>query len=91
MSGARVLRDTPRGKPRMQQEMSILLPVGERAPASGAGDPLLRRGCLDNGRWVEVGVWRDDTDARIPHFDDVPLNVGACWDEAEASGSASEP
>jgi hypothetical protein len=27
---------------------------------------------LDNGRWVEVGVWSDETDARIPPFDDVP-------------------
>jgi hypothetical protein len=35
---------------------------------------------LDNGRWVEVGVWRDETDARIPPFDDAPrvaLSLGA--------------
>jgi Uma2 family endonuclease len=44
---------------------------------------------LDNGRWVEVGVWSDETDARIPPFDEVPLNVGEWWDDAETS--ASEP
>ena len=35
--------------------------------------------------------WIVDTPAVTPPFDDVPLNVGACWDEAEAFPSASEP
>jgi hypothetical protein len=46
---------------------------------------------LDNGRWVEVGVWSDETDARIPPFDEVALHVGAWWNDAETSPSAAEP
>jgi Uma2 family endonuclease len=35
---------------------------------------------LEHGNWVEVGVWSDEGDARIPPFDDVPLDVSAWWE-----------
>ncbi len=38
---------------------------------------------LENGCWVEVGVWSDETDAHIPPFDEVPINVAEWWAGAE--------
>ena len=34
---------------------------------------------LENGRWSELGVWSDETEARIPPFDAVPFEVAAWW------------
>lgn len=34
---------------------------------------------LEGGRWVELGVWGDEADARIEPFGDIPLDVGAWW------------
>jgi len=34
---------------------------------------------LDNGSWVEVGVWSDEKDAKIPPFDAVELDVSEWW------------
>ncbi len=35
---------------------------------------------LENGMWLELGVWSDETDARIPPFDGVAINVNAWWE-----------
>lgn len=40
---------------------------------------LVTASALENGRWLELGVWSDETDARIPPFDAVPLNVNEWW------------
>ena len=34
---------------------------------------------LDSGRWLELGVWGDETDARIEPFADIPLDITAWW------------
>jgi len=34
---------------------------------------------LESGRWVELGVWGDETDARIEPFSEVPLDVASWW------------
>jgi Uma2 family endonuclease len=34
---------------------------------------------LEKGRWVELGVWGDETDARIEPFAEVLLDVGSWW------------
>jgi Uma2 family endonuclease len=34
---------------------------------------------LDAGRWLEVGVFGDDTAARLSPFDAVPLDVSSWW------------
>jgi Uma2 family endonuclease len=34
---------------------------------------------LENGRWVELGSWGDETDARIEPFEAIPLDVRAWW------------
>ncbi|MBK8996254.1 MAG: Uma2 family endonuclease [Myxococcales bacterium] len=34
---------------------------------------------LEAGRWVELGVWGDERDARIEPFVDVVLDVGSWW------------
>jgi Uma2 family endonuclease len=34
---------------------------------------------LESGRWVELGVWGDETEARIEPFDAIALNVGRWW------------
>lgn len=34
---------------------------------------------LDGGRWVDVGTWGDETDARIPPFEAVPIDVSLWW------------
>jgi Uma2 family endonuclease len=34
---------------------------------------------LDGGRWLELGVWGDATDARIEPFDALPLDVSSWW------------
>ncbi len=33
----------------------------------------------EGGLWVEVGVWGDERDARLPPFEAVPLDVAAWW------------
>jgi len=40
---------------------------------------LVTASALENGRWVELGVWSEETEARIPPFDAVPLNVNDWW------------
>ncbi|WP_394837513.1 Uma2 family endonuclease [Pendulispora rubella] len=34
---------------------------------------------LESSRWVELGVWGDETEARIEPFDAIPINVGSWW------------
>ncbi len=34
---------------------------------------------LQEGLWVEIGVYGDDREARIPPFADVPLDVASWW------------
>lgn len=34
---------------------------------------------LESGLWVELGVWGDETDARIEPFAAVPLDVASWW------------
>jgi Uma2 family endonuclease len=34
---------------------------------------------LERGNWIEVGVWADETNARIPPFDEVEIDVSAWW------------
>jgi Uma2 family endonuclease len=34
---------------------------------------------LQEGHWVELGVWSDETDARIEPFADVALDVASFW------------
>jgi Uma2 family endonuclease len=34
---------------------------------------------LEGGRWLELGVYGDERDARIEPFDAVPLDVGSFW------------
>lgn len=34
---------------------------------------------LENGRWVELGIYGDETEARIEPFDAVALNVADWW------------
>jgi len=38
----------------------------------------------EGGRWVEVGVWADEKDARIPPFEAVALAVAEWWVEESA-------
>lgn len=35
----------------------------------------------DDGRWVEVGVFADEPDARVPPFDEAPLDLARWWAE----------
>ncbi|MBI3204987.1 MAG: Uma2 family endonuclease [Myxococcales bacterium] len=34
---------------------------------------------LESGHWVELGVWGDETAARIEPFQEVPLDVASWW------------
>ncbi len=34
---------------------------------------------LEGGRWVELGVWGDENDARIEPFDAIALDVASWW------------
>lgn len=34
---------------------------------------------LESGRWLELGLYGDETEARIEPFDQVPLDVSAWW------------
>jgi hypothetical protein len=43
---------------------------------------LVTASALENGRWVELGVWSDEVDARIPPFDATPIDVNAWWRDA---------
>jgi len=40
---------------------------------------------LDAGEWRPLGTYSDETEARIPPFDAVPLNVSAWWMRTEES------
>ena len=40
---------------------------------------------LDAGEWRPIGTFSDETEARIPPFDAVPLNVSAWWMLTEVS------
>jgi len=35
-----------------------------------------------DARWVVVGTWGDDVDARIPPFDAAPIDLGRLWERA---------
>jgi hypothetical protein len=34
---------------------------------------------LESGRWVTIGVYGDETEARIEPFDVVPIDVSSWW------------
>jgi Uma2 family endonuclease len=34
---------------------------------------------LEGGRWVEIGVYGDEHDARIAPFDSVPIDIASFW------------
>jgi Uma2 family endonuclease len=34
---------------------------------------------LEGGHWVDVGTWGDETEARVPPFDAVSLDVKSLW------------
>jgi Uma2 family endonuclease len=34
---------------------------------------------LENGRWSELGVWGDESEARVEPFAEVALDVGSWW------------
>lgn len=36
---------------------------------------------LEHGRWLEVGVYGDEVDARIEPFDTAPLDIASFWPE----------
>jgi Uma2 family endonuclease len=38
---------------------------------------------LQDGAWLEVGVWSDEVDARIPPFESVEINVAEWWEGRE--------
>jgi Uma2 family endonuclease len=40
---------------------------------------ILTASVLENGRWVELGVWSDEPEARIAPFDAVPFDVNDWW------------
>ncbi len=43
---------------------------------------LITASALEGGRWLELGVWGDEVDARIPPFDAVALDVNDWWRDA---------
>ena len=47
---------------------------------------LLTARRLEGGSWVELGVWADETSARIPPFDAVELDVSEWWVATEEAG-----
>ncbi len=58
-------------------------PVPEINPVPGSleinpvpGSPAHR---LESGRWLTLGTYTDETEARIDPFDEVPLNVADWW------------
>ncbi|HPE60860.1 MAG TPA: Uma2 family endonuclease [Thiolinea sp.] len=67
-----------------QKDRSLKMPLYAR---HGVGhvwliDPdvrTLEAYVLENRRWVLLGVWREDQQAKIPPFDAVELLVGALW------------
>ena len=38
---------------------------------------------LESGRWVTIGMYGDETEARIEPFDTVPLDIASWWPPAE--------
>ena len=34
---------------------------------------------LESGRWLEIGVWGDETDARVEPFDEIEIDVASWW------------
>lgn len=45
------------------------------------GDALLLTASrLESGRWVELGTYADETEARVEPFDATPINLRAWWD-----------
>lgn len=40
----------------------------------------------EGGRWVELGVWADEKDARLPPFADAALDVSEWWAGDEGEG-----
>jgi Uma2 family endonuclease len=43
---------------------------------------------LESGRWLTIGTYSDETEARIEPFDAVPLNVADWWPPATSEGEA---
>ena len=41
---------------------------------------------LHEGQWLEVGVYGEEPDARIPPFADAPVDVRSWWPDAAAQG-----
>ncbi len=42
---------------------------------------------LESGRWVTVGTYTDEIEARVEPFDTVPLNITESWPpEGEGEG-----
>ncbi len=48
---------------------------------------LVTASVLENGRWLELGVWSDEADARIPPFDAVAFDVNDWWRDAPPAPS----
>ena len=43
---------------------------------------VLTASVLERGRWLELGVWSDEVDARIPPFDAIAFDVNDWWRDA---------
>jgi len=41
---------------------------------------------LESGRWLTLGTYGDDTEARIEPFDEVPLDIASWWPPAGPEG-----
>lgn len=59
--------------------MTATKPLGSAPSPTLADLDALR---LESGRWLTLGVYGDETEARIEPFDVVPLNVASWWPPA---------
>jgi Uma2 family endonuclease len=41
---------------------------------------------LEGGRWVDLGAYRDEEEARLPPFDAAPINVRGWWIDVAEGG-----
>jgi len=46
---------------------------------------------LESGRWVTIGTYTDETEARIEPFDTVPLNIADWWPPIGSGEGDDEP
>jgi Uma2 family endonuclease len=46
---------------------------------------------LESRRWLTIGTYSDQTEARIAPFDAVPLNVASWWPPTPGDGEADDP